>query len=98
MNDNSWPFDQSRNCAAITLRSIVFGGAPILRITHDEDDHGWQFLGLEDVSLEDGMVIAMHAIVDFDPSVLEIADLPVGWHAIRASKDMPWQCGPIIRE
>ncbi len=39
-----WPFDLPANCAVVTLRSIVVGGAPIMRIVHDKDDHGWQFL------------------------------------------------------
>jgi hypothetical protein len=38
----TWPFDQPPNCAVLTLRSIVFGGAPILYVSHDADDHGWQ--------------------------------------------------------
>jgi len=41
---DDWPFDQLPNCAVITLRRIVFGSAPILHVTHDRDDHGWQFL------------------------------------------------------
>jgi hypothetical protein len=29
-----------------------------------------------------------------DPSVLELADLPPGWHAWRRSRDAPWQRAP----
>ena len=45
---DDWPFDQRPDCAVISLREIVFESAPILHVTHDSDDHGWQFLGLED--------------------------------------------------
>ena len=38
------PWHQPPNCAVITLRQIIEGDAPILLVTHDMDDHGWQFL------------------------------------------------------
>lgn len=81
-----WPFDQPPNCAVITLRPIVFEGAPILHVTHDENDHGWQFLGWEDADVAQ----AAH-VVALDPSVLDIADLPPGWHAWRSSRSSRWQ-------
>lgn len=86
-----WPFDQPPNCAAITLRPILFDGAPILHVTHDEDDHGWQFLGWEDADVAQGAVACLSTIVELDPSVLEVADLPPGWRAWRQSKSSPWQ-------
>jgi hypothetical protein len=91
---DDWPFDQPRNCAVITLRPIVFEGAPILHVTHDEDDHGWQFLGWEDADVAQGAVVCLSHIVELDPSVLEVADLPPGWHAWRRSKTEPWQREP----
>ncbi len=91
MAGDSWPFDQPRNCAVITLRQILFDGAPILHVTHDEDDHGWQFLGLEDADVKQGAVACLLDIVKLDPSVLDVADLPVGWHAWRQSKLSPWR-------
>jgi hypothetical protein len=86
-----WPFDQAPNCAVITLRSIVFGGRPILHVTHDEDDHGWQFLSAGDADEQDAAVVALSEIVELDSSVLEIADMPPGWHAWRASRSSPWE-------
>jgi hypothetical protein len=93
-DDESWPFDQPRNCAVITLRSIVFGGAPILLVAHDADDHGWQFLAGGTVDVADAAVVLLKNIVAHDPSVLDVADLPPGWQAWRASKTSPWQRGP----
>jgi hypothetical protein len=90
MSGAEWPFDQPPRTAVITLRSIVFGGAPILHVAHDEDDHGWQFLGWEDTDVDQAAVIALEEIVKLDPSVLEVADLPPGWRAWRVSKSSPW--------
>jgi hypothetical protein len=94
MSDRDWPFDQPRNAACITLRSIIFADAPILHVTHDEDDHGWQFLGLEDAREDDACVVAFHKIAAKDSSILELADLPPGWHAWRQSRASPWQRAP----
>ena len=98
MPERDWPFDQPRNAASITLRSIVFASAPILHVTHDEDDHGWQFLGIEDAPENDACVVGLQEIVATDPSVLELADLPPGWHAWRSSRASPWQRAPNPRE
>jgi hypothetical protein len=78
----------------ITLRSIVFGGAPVLSVSHDADDHGWQFLGLADADVADAAVVSLANMVDHDPSLLDVADLPPGWRAWRASASDPWRRGP----
>ena len=91
MANAPWAFDQPPDCAVITLRSIVFGGEPILHVTHDADDHGWQFLGNGDAKESDAAVVGLDEIVKLDPSVLEVADMPPGWHAWRRSKSSPWE-------
>ncbi len=85
-----WPFDQSPNCAVITLRQIIEGAAPILHVTHDSDDHGWQFLTLTDAKEEDALIVCFSHVVDLDPSLLKLADLPPGWHAYRESVTSEW--------
>jgi hypothetical protein len=39
-----WPFEDPANTAAITTRLVLDDGAPILLVTHDLEDGGWQFL------------------------------------------------------
>jgi hypothetical protein len=92
----SWPFDQPPNCVTMSLRQIVFGGAPILHVTHDNDDHGWQFLSAGDARIEDGVVVCLSTIVELDPSIQQLADMPPGWHAWRTSKDARWQREPML--
>ena len=86
----SWPFGQTPDTAVFTLRTIIFGGEPILHITHDMDDHGWQFLGAGDADENDAAIVGLGEIVKLDPSVLEVADMAPGWHAWRRSKSSPW--------
>jgi hypothetical protein len=94
MFEGEWPFDQPRNSASFSLRSIVFQGAPILYVSHDADDHGWQFLDGGDVTEADACLIALQEAVTLDRSVLELADLPPGWVAWRRSPSDPWQRAP----
>ncbi|MEM9380904.1 MAG: hypothetical protein AAGB93_13205 [Planctomycetota bacterium] len=51
--ETEWRFDQARNTASFSLRRIVFDGAPILYVTHDRDDHAWQFLDMGEAASED---------------------------------------------
>jgi hypothetical protein len=89
--ENHWRFAESENVAVITLKQILSDGEPILHVTHVDD--GWQFLGWGDAREEDATVVALITIVQLDPSVQELADLPVGWHAWRRTANQPWQRG-----
>jgi hypothetical protein len=63
---------------------------PILHAVHDENCE-WQFIGSSDGTAENGRVIALHEAVELDPSVLQLADMPVGWHAFRDSPERSWR-------
>ncbi len=87
---NPWPFDQPRNCATVTMRQVIDGSDSILLVSHNADDHGWQFIGSTGASMEHAMLVALEEVVDLDPTVIELADLPPGWEAIRAAVGEPW--------
>jgi len=86
-----WPFDDAPNMAVITTRQITERSAPILLVSHDADDGGWQFLPGGSLLEDDARVVAMRSIWMLDPSVGELADLPLGWQAWRRSLQAPWQ-------
>lgn len=88
---NDWPFDQPRHCATITMRQVLEGEEPILLVSHDADDHGWQFIGTTDANTADGRVVCLEHIVELDPTVLEVADLLPGWQAFRDTVAEPWR-------
>jgi hypothetical protein len=84
-----WKFDQTPDTAALVSKSVVYDGHPILFVTHDEHDHGWQFLdGTEPPS--DFVYVCMSHPIGLDSSLLELADLPPGWCAWRDSPEEPW--------
>ena len=75
-----------------SLRSIVFDGEPILLVCHGEDDHGWQFLdGSDNLKITDGVLATLGDMLQRDPSLAEVADLPLGWIAWRDAPGEPWQ-------
>jgi hypothetical protein len=85
-----WPFDQPPNCAVITLRRIADGG-PILFVSHDKDDDGWQFLDGDSVGMDEALVVSLKSMLERDPTLRELADLPAGWIATRQFRADPWQ-------
>ena len=89
-----WPFDDPENQAGITLDRIMIGNNPILYVTHDADDGGWQFLDGGDVSEEDAMVVSLRQITDHDATIKQLADLPRGWYAVRDAVGQPWSRHP----
>jgi hypothetical protein len=94
-HDSPWKFEQPPNCAVLTLRSIVQDNAPVLHVTHDADDDGWQFLGWETPAEEDAMVVSLASMLAIDPTLEALADLPVGWHAWRERVGDRWTRGPV---
>ena len=89
--DQDWPFDQEPNVAAISTRQVIELDYPILLVTHYEDDDSWAFLcGTTEDYTQDGRVIGMGHVLDLDPTLRSVADLPPGWSAWRDSKDSEW--------
>jgi hypothetical protein len=89
-NMNVWPFDQPPDGVALTTTHVMKEGHDITHVYHDADDHGWQFHFPGEKKASDAMVVAMKTIVQFDPSVQEVADLPPGWVATRACRGAAW--------
>jgi hypothetical protein len=85
-----WVFDQPPNAAAITSKHVISREKPILLVSHDLDDHGWQFLTGESVSTDEAKVVSMQEIVEIDPTLKEVSDLPPGWSAQRSTAGSSW--------
>jgi hypothetical protein len=68
----------------------MFREEPILYISHDLEDHGWQFTGATPANMKDAMLVCLSEVVALDSSTLEVADLPPGWHAARESPQHAW--------
>lgn len=88
---DAWPFADPEDLGVFTLKRAIRGESPILHVSHDEDDGGWQFLDGAAVAVEDAALVCLREMVRLDPSLLELADLPVGWSATRSSPSGPWE-------
>ena len=66
-------------------------GAPILRVTHDEEDGMWQFLCGGEHDAGEARVIALQEAHALDASLGKLVKLPCGCVAQRPSKTGKWQ-------
>jgi hypothetical protein len=92
---DGWLFPDPPNVTTFTLRQIVKEGQPILYVVHDNDDGAWQFLSGDPCQVADGMVVSLAGMIRRDPSLVELANLPVGWQAHRPEIGKPWQREPM---
>lgn len=85
-----WLFDDPPNVAVLTTHQVL-KGETILYVSHDEEDGAWQFHTGETMNESDAKVVALKRIVELDCSVMQLADLPLGWVATRSEADAVWQ-------
>ncbi|WP_152565180.1 MULTISPECIES: hypothetical protein [Methylobacter] len=63
---------------------------PILLVVHEDGD--WQCLCGGNDHSDDGHLVGIGHLVERDPSLDELVDLPDGWEAERHSPEQPWEC------
>ena len=91
MNNANWPFQEEKNVATFTTKQVIEDNYPILRVTHDEEDGGWQVLCGTTNKSEDARIVSLYSLYEKDQSIGELVDLPLGWVAWRESKDSGWK-------
>ncbi|MGW8192386.1 hypothetical protein [Sphingomonas hankookensis] len=91
-----WPFADPPDVAVFTTRAIVEDGAWIASISHDAEDGAWQFhdAGAGSADMAEARVVSLLSIVERDPSVRSILDLPPGGRASRDASGSPWTRDP----
>ncbi len=88
---NDWQFDDPPYLEVISLSRILSGGSSVRLVTRDNDDGSWQFLDGEHVFEREAIVVTLGEMIDFDATLAELAELPIGWYAWRASGELPWK-------
>ncbi len=86
-------FNESPRLGVLTTAAVL-AGAPILLVSHDEDDGGWQFTCGTTNEPADGRIVHLEEIVTMDPTVAAVADLPLGWVAFRSAVGGDWNREP----
>ena len=90
MDDSRWLFEEPQNVAVLTTTNVVKHNTFVLYVSHDSDDGMWQFHDGADVDENNAMLISLQEMVELDPSISELADLPLGWIAWRRSTNESW--------
>ena len=80
-----WTFDRVRNVATVTTRQVMKEKLPILSVVHYAEYDSWPFTFGTTNKSEDLMLVGMGEVVDLDPTLKAISDLPSGWSATRES-------------
>jgi len=86
----NWKFADDPHVRVFLSEKVHNGTEPVTYVSHDVADGAWQFLG---DSMSDGggpVISCFHHPIDRDPSLVELADLPLGWYAERSSVGQPW--------
>lgn len=86
----NWKFPDDPHVRVFLSKTVHSGAEPITYVSHDAQDGAWQFLG---ASMTDGggpIISCFHHPIDHDPSLAELADLPLGWYAERRGVGEPW--------
>ena len=84
-----WLFEDPQNVAVFTTEQVVKERKPILFVTNDADDGAWQFHSGDIARDEDAMILALSEIVEIDPTLAELADLPLGYKAVDQARLPP---------
>ena len=83
--------DINYNQYVITTRFVISDGSMISRVIHD-DEGDWQFLGSEqEIHKSDAIVLSLSEILEHDPTLENIINLPTRKQAFRTSIKSPWE-------
>lgn len=85
-------FEDTLNTAVFTTKFVVKDGKDITYVTHDSEDGAWQFFSNDDFDNyeEVAMLVSLDEIIKIDKTVIEIADLPLGYFATRKTTKDGW--------
>jgi hypothetical protein len=86
-----WKFPGGPHTGAFLSKTVNEKQESVTYVSHDLDDGAWQFLG-DKMDEGGGPVLScLHHLIDNDPTLEELHDLPVGWYATREDPGAPWQ-------
>lgn len=93
---HEWPFCDDPSSGAYTVEAILSGSAPILSVLHDVSDGAWQFLTGKEGERSPSAYVPLRDILRLDPTLAELADMPVGCAAFRSQVTQPWVREPTF--
>jgi hypothetical protein len=85
----NWKFPDPPHTGIFLSKTVHSGTEPVVFVSYDAEDGAWQFMG-DSMMDGGGVVVCFHHPIDRDPSLAELADLPLGWYAERGKVGEPW--------
>ena len=86
-------FADALNTVVFTTKYVTEDNKEITYVTHELEDGSWQFFS--DDEFEDftkvAKLVTLSNIIRIDKTVLDIADLPLGYYATRKNKKEKWE-------
>ena len=86
----NWKFTDPPHTRVFLSEAVHSGAEPVTYASHDLEDGAWQFLGESMAGDGKPIISCFHHPIDNDPTLNELADLPLGWWAERAKPGDPW--------
>ncbi|PVX46830.1 hypothetical protein C8C85_2720 [Flavobacterium sp. 103] len=85
-------FKEGKNTAVFTTKFVIVDNKEITNVFHYKEDGTWQFNSDDNYeNFEDvAKIVGLGQIIKIDKTILEIADLPLGYSASRKSKNEDW--------
>ncbi|SFM73816.1 hypothetical protein SAMN05428949_0617 [Chitinophaga sp. YR627] len=92
-------FPDKLTTVVIVTKWVMHKYEPILYVFHHEEDGMWEFTGkTQGIEDEDYNIIGLGEAISLEPDLLDIADLPPGYRAIRRTARGPWQISRLPGE
>lgn len=85
-----WSWNDTRDYLVTTTKSISDKRMPILRVRHKANVGAWTFDSDSSLLNEIPVALPKSEIIELDPTIRNVLDLPLGWEAIRKNKDSRW--------
>lgn len=89
-NFQHWPFPDAVATLTYCTGKVVRKRFPVLQVTHDYDGN-WQFLDATTDEPGEPVLLCLGCVVEADATLMEVADLPIGWSAYREEIGAAWE-------
>jgi hypothetical protein len=87
---SDWPFPCPENNVAFCTAKVAREQIPVLQVSHDAEGD-WQCLDATTEDPGECVLMCLGCVVERDPTLLQISDLPPGWSAYRAQVGAAWE-------
>ena len=75
--------------AVFTTKFVIEDNSPLTYVSHDNEGD-WQFFSQEDANESDARIVSLEEMIDRDPTINQILNIPTGKAAYRNNISDEW--------